>query len=375
MSSYSTIQNHRSMFFDDLRNSLYLEAINKIVKEDSVVLDLGAGLGLHGLMAARSGARKVYLVEPASIIDVTTQLINKNNLPEQVETISGKIEETHLPEKVDVIISVFSGNFLLTEDLLPSLFFARDKYLTTGGQLIPDRAAMEAVPVCAPEYYAKHIDCWNNELQGMNFDLVRNFAANDLYYAGAKKRKAEFLSEPAAIMELDFMTATEASCRNRIKVEVTQKGLCHGWLGWFRMCLGDKWFSTSPLSEQTHWRQVFLPLAEPIPLKKGDILSFELNRPEFGEWSWTVGKGERYQTHSTFLSQPVSPASLRRKSDSYKPQLSQKGRAARFVLQSFDGTKSTTNIVDVLMTHYQTLFQTRNIANQFVKNIAGKYSE
>lgn len=361
------------MFFDDLRNSLYLEAINKIVKEDSVVLDLGAGLGLHGLMAARSGARKVYLVEPASIIDVTTQLINKNNLSEQIETISGKIEETHLPVKVDVIISVFTGNFLLTEDLLPSLFFARDKYLTTSGQLIPDRAAMEVVPVCAPKYYAKHIDCWNNELLGMNFDLVRNFAANDLYYAGAKKRKAEFLSEPAAIMELDFMTATEASFRNRIEVEVTQKGLCHGWLGWFRMRLGDKWLSTSPLSEQTHWRQVFLPVAEPISLKKGDIFSFELNRPEFGEWSWTVGKGERYQTHSTFLSQPVSPAVLRSKSDTYSPQLSQKGQAVQFVLKSFDGNRSTAKIVDELMTNHRIFFQTRNHANQFVKNLVELY--
>ena len=160
---------------------------------------------------------------------------------------------------------------------------------------------------------------------------------------------------------------------NRIKVAVTQSGLCHGWLGWFRMRLGGKWLSTSPLCEQTHWRQVFLPQAEPISLKKGDILSFELNRPEFGEWSWTVGNGEKYQRHSTFLSQPVSQAVLRSKSDRYTPQLSQKGRAARFVLQSFDGTKSTAKIVDELMTNYRTLFQTRNHANQFVKNFVELY--
>lgn len=63
-------------------------------------------------MAACNGARKVYLVEPASIIDIASQLVNANNLSERFECLSGKVEEIDLPEKVDVIISVFTGNFL-----------------------------------------------------------------------------------------------------------------------------------------------------------------------------------------------------------------------------------------------------------------------
>lgn len=361
------------MFFDGLRNAFYSEAINTIVKKDSVVLDLGAGLGLHGFMAACNGAGKVYLVDPASIIAVTTQLIQKNNLFEQIKTISGKIEETELSEKVDVIISVFTGNFLLTEDLLPSLFYARDKYLTPDGKLIPDRVAMEVVPVCAPEYYAKHIDCWNSVSQGVNFNLVRGFAANSLYYGGPKKRKAEFLSDSAELLELDLMTATDASCRNRIEVEVTQDGLCHGWLGWFRARLGGRWLSTSPLGEQTHWRQVFLPLAEPIPVKKGDILSFELNRPEFGEWTWTVGYGGKHQRQSTFLSQPFSSAALQKKSDTYKPKLSIKGRVTQDILSRMAGNESTAEIVASVMAEYRTLFPIQRQADQFVKKLVELY--
>ncbi len=362
------------MVFDDLRNNYYSEAISAAVEKGSVVLDLGAGLGLHGFMAAANGARKVYLVEPASIVDIADQLVDANNLSERIECLSGKIEEIDLPEKVDVIISVFTGNFLLEEDLLPSLFYARDTCLKPGGKLIPDRAAMEVMPVCMPDYYAKHIDCWVGSSHEADFDLVRNFAVNSLYYDEPENWKAQFLAEPVELFELDFMTAPEASCRAKTRVKIAREGICHGWLGWFRMRLGEKWLSTSPAEKQTHWCQVFMPLVEPVSVKKGDILSFELNRPEFGEWTWATGFGNNHQRQSTFLSKVVSPAALQRKSDGYKAQLSQKGEAARDVLLWLDGSQSTAVIVDRLMTAYQILFPNRRMANQFVKNIVCQYS-
>ena len=158
MSSYSSVQDHHSMFFDDLRNALYAQAIDKAITQDGVVLDLGAGLGLHGFMAIESGAKKAYLVEPTAIIEITRQVVEANNLAEKIECLRGKIEEVELAEKVDCIISVLTGNFLLTEDLLPSLFYARDHFLRPGGKLITNRAKMEVVPVSAGDYYAKHID-------------------------------------------------------------------------------------------------------------------------------------------------------------------------------------------------------------------------
>ncbi len=373
MSSYSTVQNHRSMVFDDLRNCYYSEAIKKVIGKKSVVLDLGASLGLHGFKAANYGAHKVYLVEPASIIEIANQIANSNNLRAQVECITGKIEEIDLPEKVDVIISVFTGNFLLSEDLLPSLFYARDKYLKRGGKLIPDRATMEVVPVCSAEYYDKHINCWINSTHDLDLGKVRSFAVNSLYYDEPKNREVEFLAEPIELLELDLMTATEASCQSRINVEITQNGLCHGWLGWFRARLGDKWLSTSPLAKQTHWLQVFLPLAEPISVNKGDNLSFKLNRPEFGEWTWTIGYQGKQQRHSTFLSGPVSTKSIKKKADTYTPQLSHMGQAAKDVLLHIDGNNPTEKIVEYIMTAYQKLFPTRKLADQFVKDLVEQY--
>ena len=58
MSRYDTVQEHHAMIFDDQRNGIYARAIKQKVDNKSVVLDLGSGLGIHGLIAARAGAKK-----------------------------------------------------------------------------------------------------------------------------------------------------------------------------------------------------------------------------------------------------------------------------------------------------------------------------
>src|SRR5262249_31006612 len=130
--SYLTVASHRSMALDARRNAAYHAALERVIGPDSVVLDLGAGTGVHGLMAARLGARRVYLVEPEDIISVAEEIVRANGLESVVQCIQGRIEDVQLPETVDVIVSVLTGNFLLTEDLLPSLIHARKRWLRPG---------------------------------------------------------------------------------------------------------------------------------------------------------------------------------------------------------------------------------------------------
>ena len=373
MSGYFSVQDHRSMVFDKLRNNLYSNAIKNAVEEDSVVLDLGAGLGLHGFMAALGGARKIYLVDPSPVMKIADMVAKANGFSDRITCIQEEIQETDLPEKVDIIISVFTGNFLLTEDLLPSLFHARDKYLRPGGTLIPDRAKMEIVPVFVPEYYKKNITDWSKPFHDMDFSQVRQFAANSLYYDEPNSMKSTFLAEPVELMDMNFMTTTEAACRNQIEVNITKNGLCHGWLGWFQIHLGNKWLSTSPLKTQTHWRQIFLPLNQPVQVKVGDKMSFELNRPEFGEWTWTVETAEIRQRHSTFLSGPITPTDLYKKSDGNKAILSQKGQVALEVLQRLNGTQLTSEIAVQITKSYPALFTNQEQAARFIKNLVMRY--
>ena len=373
MSSYSYIDDHHSMIFDSVRNDCYSEAIKAEVTENSVVLDLGAGLGVHGFMAAQAGAKKVYLVEPASIIEITKQIVKSNGLTDQIESIKGNIEEVDLQEKVDCIISVFTGNFLLSEDLLPSLFYARDKYLKSGGTLIPDKAKMEVMPVYAQKYYDKYIDCWSNK-SDLDYQSVRHQAVNMLYYDYFNERNETPLAEPVELLDLDFMQATEASCRSRVSVNITEDGICHGWLGWFKARIGKKWLSTSPDSQKLHWCQVFLPLNEPLNVKNGDIVEFELNRPEFGEWTWTTTFADKKQRQSTFYSTVKSPKELLVISDEFTPDISDLGKVALSVLKLFDSDHSTLNIIESVLKTYPQIFKNHKTAEEFVKSLIKKYA-
>jgi predicted RNA methylase len=369
------------MVFDTRRNQAYLRALEKVVTRETTVMDLGAGLGVHGLNAARLGAASVLLVEPTPIIEIARQIALDNGL-NNVSCFPCRVEELNLEDKVDVILSVFTGNFLLTEDLLPSLFFARDNCLAPGGKMIPDRARMEVVPVMAADYYQKHIEAWSGCPEqtaekgepSLNYEKVRSYAANTLYYDTRERLNAALLATPVRLMELDLALATRADCDHQVAVELTQDGICHGWLGWFQMRLLDEWYSTSGEDESTHWTPVFLPLEQPLSVKAGEQLHFSLKRPEFGDWTWITEYAGQRQRQSTFLSSPMTPARLLKASDVYQPVLNARGEAAKWGLARMAGEISIGELAIQLRGQYPELFTSDEDAFRFVKDLAGPYS-
>ncbi len=98
--SYSRISDHRAMVFDAWRNQAYLRALEKVVTPATTVMDLGAGLGVHGLNAARLGAARVLLVEPAPVVEVARQIAADNQL-HNVACFPCRVEELGLQEKVE----------------------------------------------------------------------------------------------------------------------------------------------------------------------------------------------------------------------------------------------------------------------------------
>lgn len=373
--SYSDITGHRNMVFDGNRNAAYARAIKNRVSSDSVVMDLGAGLGILGLLAAKHGAAKVYLVEPTLALDVARQVVADNDL-NNVECIAATAETLTLNTKVDVLLSVFTGNFLLEEDLLPSLFYARDHFLAPGGSLIPDAGRMEIVPVSAPAYYQQHIDSWGEfperaQAQGLSpidYSAVRKYAANTMSYDSADNINAAPLASPRQLMELDFNTATKAQCNCEIVVTIETAGICHGWMGWFQIRLANEWLSTDDQTSKTHWSPVFLPLEHPLELVPGDCVQLKLKRPEGGQWSWATAFGERTQNQSTFLSKPLKPSDLLKQSDLYAPRPSARAMAAKLLLEQIDGKASVVDLANAILSAHPGLFSGSAEAQSFVRD-------
>jgi SAM-dependent methyltransferase len=312
------------------------------------VLDLGAGTGVLGLIAARLGARRVYLVEPEDIISVAEEIVRANGLQDRVQCLRGRIEDVNIPERVDLIVSVMTGNFLVTEDLLPVLFKTRDRFLRPGGLLLPSAAAMEVVPVSAPAVHAKEIAAWSTPQHGVDLSVARGYAANTILYKADGVRDARFLADPATLLAMDFSTATSDHVHGEVNVEVTRGGVCHGWLGWFRMQLGDRWLSTSPREAHMHWSPAFMPLDPPLSLARGERAALTVDRPPRGDWTWQVKTRDGLQRHSTLLAAPMTPDTLRAASRQFTPALSDDGRAVVDVLTRCDGVTSVDALAEQL---------------------------
>lgn len=378
--SYTRIKDHGAMVFDGSRNGAYARALAKTVGPETSVMDLGAGLGVHGFMASRLGAGAVHLVEPSPVLSLAEEIARANSL-QNIYYHQCTVQELQLAAPVDVIVSVFTGNFLLSEDLLPALFFARDKFLGPGGRLLPDRGRMEVVPVSAPDYYHQQVGRWAAypeyaaaiSLPALDYAKARRFAANALYYDAWDAFDATALGDPVGLTELDFATAVNASCDSEVQVQVEHAGACHGWLGWFQIKLADEWFSTSGEAATTHWRPVFLPLEQPLSVEVGDTLEFSLKRPEFGEWSWITRHGATRQQQSTFLSQPISPEQLRRSSDHFQPNLSGRGEAACWLLQNMAGKATVSQLASQVIARFAGIFLNYEEALDFVKDLARRH--
>src|SRR6266511_5050393 len=106
MSEYS-LHHHAGMIRDRVRTDAYARALEEVVRPESVVLDLGAGTGILTLLAARAGARRIFAVEHADIIELARELAVANDLADRITFVQGTSTAVTLPEAADVVVSAW----------------------------------------------------------------------------------------------------------------------------------------------------------------------------------------------------------------------------------------------------------------------------
>ncbi|CAN0901390.1 Protein arginine N-methyltransferase 1.1 [Linum grandiflorum] len=267
------------MLKDVVRTKTYQNVIyqNKHLFKGKVVLDVGAGTGILSLFCAKAGAAHVYAVECSNMANTTKEIVEANGLSDVITVLKGKIEEMELPvNKVDVIISEWMGYFLLFENMLNTVLFARDKWLADDGIVLPDKASLYLTAIQDADYKDDKIEFWNN-VYGFDMSCIKRQSIMEPLVDICEQNQIVTNSQLLKTMDISKMTSGDCSFTAPFKLVAERNDFIHALVAYFDVsftkCHKLMGFSTGPKSRATHWKQTVLYLEDVITICEGEALT------------------------------------------------------------------------------------------------------
>lgn len=313
---YDDISIHRRMVADEVRTGALRASIAATVRPGQVVLDVGAGSGILSMFAAQAGASRVYGVERApAAASLARRIVADNGLERTVTIIHGDAETMRLPEPVDVIISEWCGVLGVDENMLAPVLTARDRWLKSGGAMIPGRVTAWL----APAWSAAGADTatFYNRPYELDLSALAPFSFDQVVWVSADTAEVDLRGEPESLWVTDPATFPAALARQPFSVEVafSLRGGANVLVGWFSAEMpGTGELTNRPGAPATHWGQFCFPIACAADAADEDTLTvgFSCLPSPFGGsefvWSARVNGGpiERHDTRRLART-PTSP--------------------------------------------------------------------
>ncbi|CAH0726157.1 unnamed protein product, partial [Brenthis ino] len=307
-SSYAHFGIHYDMLSDKVRTESYRNAIlnNKDTLKDKFVLDLGCGTGILSMFCATAGAKTVYALDQSEVIYHAMDIIRENNLENTIKTVKGRLENTKLPDKVDIIVSEWMGYFLLFEGMLDSVIYARDHYLKPGGLLLPNKCNISLVANGDVETHKKLIEFWS-DVYGYKMNCMKSEVVREASIDVVPSK--HIISEPCVVKEIDIYTCnTEVvNFTSKFKLPITSDGVLTSLVGYFDTFFDlphNISFTTGPHKTPTHWKQTVFFFRDCKEVKKGDVIegTITCNRQKTDVRALTVQIDVFGKTHKFILS-------------------------------------------------------------------------
>jgi protein-L-isoaspartate O-methyltransferase len=287
--SFADPVTHAVMLHDRARTGAFIEAIDRVVQPDDVVVDVGTGTGILAMAAARRGARRVYAIEATGMAKVAAELVAVNGLSDRVTIVEGWSSEIELPERADVLVSEIIGEVPLDERVLESTLDARSRLLKPDARMIPNRLTIWGSPVAIePEQLGSRIitpeavEAWRS-WYGLDFGpllrIGRGLTPMRLI-DGVTVAGFRVLGPPVSLAEIDLTTFDELQVATTVEAATTTGGALNGVVMYFDADLGGGVvLSSDPAgaTEASSWRNAVWFLHEPIEVSAGDPVTLSLS--------------------------------------------------------------------------------------------------
>ena len=367
------------MIADGVRTQAYANAMRHKIKQQSVVLDIGTGIGVFAVLACQYGASRVYAIEPDDAIQVAREIAIANGVGDRVEFIQDLSTKTTLPEKVDVIVSDLHGVLPLFGNHIPSIEDARNRFLAPGGQLIPQSDTLWVALVEAPELYERHVQNPNGVVE-VDFTAARRIVINT--WRKGRIEPNQLLVEPQCWATLDYTTIKDPDVRGQATWTIKHSGTCHGLVLWFDSVLADGIaFSNAPGKPELIYGAGFFPWPDPVTLDVNDTIEVILQADLVGNdyvWRWSARIAGLKDRHidfkqSTLQGNPFSLETLKRRSHSHIPELDEDVEIDRFILSLIDGTTSQGDLARRVVERFPNRFAKWEEALTWLAELSQRY--
>ncbi len=207
-------------------------------------------------------------------------------------------QSLQLSEKVDVIVSEWMGHCLFYEAMLEPLLAVRDRYLATGGIMIPAKVSLHAGLVC-DEDLLEDLSFLGERPYDIDFSPISHvpFQQTDLVALGPES----IMKNVAHLGSLDMHSVRKSDTPRVFSGTVTpdRKARIFALCGWFSSELSPGVrLGTGPHDMPTHWDQVLFPLPEPLTVDPSmeititiSPLTEKVGKEQF--WHWSITDGEK----------------------------------------------------------------------------------
>jgi protein arginine N-methyltransferase 1 len=364
---------HRDLLSDTDTQGRFRKAILGAVREGDVVVDLGAGTGVHAVLACEAGASRVYAVESDRVIDLAREIVDRNGCRDRVVFVEGSSTEVEIPERVDVMVA--NLGFDSTLRYLPD---ARDRFLKEDGRIIPRSMELIGAPVECPDSHARDVAFWKAGCFGVDLEPMWKVAVNTVHVD--RFDVEQLLSLPQALVRAEMREIDGGKMSGRASYVARRPGAMHGLASWYVQHLDDDTeVSLAPPLQLPYplWHHCFFPLREPVRLEEGDRVEVEMRLAPYAAagtymtWEVTVEGREvsMASRHSTLEGTPLSKEALERQLPRYRPSLSSRGEAARAVLDLAANGRTLESIEIETGRRFPSLFRDRRDAAAFVSKV------
>ena len=259
--TFSSVDLVSQCLIDTQKIDAYKAALRKVANKDFSVIDLGAGSGILGMLAAREGFKKVLAVEIDPYIG---QIAEKNILTNKLdEVVSVRVGDARIidfknEDKFNVVVSEMLTTGLVDEFQLQAMNNLHLK------KVVDDKTVF--IPQSQQSFI--NVSFFDFTIDGFNMPLPRH-----LWIHNENRHLLKKFSDLVLVNDIKFSKINSDTCSFKFDVEIKESGVINSVYLSSKTILADNIVLDDTISVNA---PVVIPLGSLINVKKGDIIKVSI---------------------------------------------------------------------------------------------------